>query len=69
MKLQAGHRIMARMDDHTTVEQVISLYVYEEMLAKEESAAVARMALFGTIHCRGVLRHAHIMSWYRRPRS
>ena len=37
-----------------------------EEFAKGESAAVARLALFGTIYCRGVPRHSHIMSRCRR---
>ena len=54
---------MLQLDgDHATLDRVLVRYLDQESFAEGESAAVARLALFGTIYCRGVPRHPHMMS-------
>ena len=50
--------------DHATLDRVLVRSWTRS--AEGESAAVARLTLFGTIYCRGVPRHSHIMSRCRR---
>ena len=46
--------------DHATLDRVLVRYLDEELFAKGGSAGAARLAMFGTICCRGVPRHPHI---------
>ena len=48
--------------DHATLDRVLVRNLDEELFEEGESAAVARLTLFGTISCRGDPRHPHIMS-------
>ena len=52
--------------DHATLDRVLVRYLDEDLLAKGESRAVARLVLFGTIYCSGIPRHPHITSSCRR---
>ena len=55
--------------DHASLDRLLVRYLDEELLASE-SAAVARLALFGPIPCRGIPRHPEIMSHFTRaPRG
>ena len=61
-----GHQQILLGADHATLDRVLVRHPDEELFANGESAAVTRLALFGTVCCRGVLRHTRIMSRCRR---